>query len=357
MRQEGHLQFTMAANAALSSKPCLKVVGNLTIATDELVMARPVCLTNLNSCAGSGCEIESSPARCSGEGSIFVTQGNLQIRGNAQIVDSYSSDDGGAVHVTGSVEKHSGSLIVTNCSSRQKGGAIYVKESYAQLGGSVSIVDSHSSESGGAVYVKESYVQLGGSVSIVDSYSSDAGGAVYVESMEQHSGSLAFANCSSKGSGGAIYVHKSYQQLGGSVSFTNCSSVDDDYAVEDLKKDDNKYPSGGGGLFVGENLTQKAGLMRFESCSTKFHGGGLFVEKSTSRVLASIAKAFGIGRISFLERSQALQKQPVRLLQSGRAAMHFHNCTAAGRGGGAAVAGRAKIQGGFRVLFDCPWVL
>eukprot|EP00439_Symbiodinium_sp_Y106_P022971 s939_g2.t2 len=324
---EGHLQFTMAANAALSSKPCLKVVGNLTIATDELVMAR-----------------------CSGEGSIFVTQGNLQIRGNAQIVDSYSSDDGGAVHVTGSVEKHSGSLIVTNCSSRQKGGAIYVKESYAQLGGSVSIVDSHSSESGGAVYVKESYVQLGGSVSIVDSYSSDAGGAVYVESMEQHSGSLAFANCSSKGSGGAIYVHKSYQQLGGSVSFTNCSSVDDDYAVEDLKKDDNKYPSGGGGLFVGENLTQKAGLMRFESCSTKFHGGGLFVEKSTSRVLASIAKAFGIGRISFLERSQALQKQPVRLLQSGRAAMHFHNCTAAGRGGGAAVAGRAKIQGS--MLFE-----
>ncbi|CAE7446779.1 CCR4, partial [Symbiodinium necroappetens] len=66
---EGKLQFTVAAHAALSG-PCLKVVGNVTIATDELAMAR-----------------------CSGKGSIYVTK-DLQIRGNARIVDSYSSDDG-----------------------------------------------------------------------------------------------------------------------------------------------------------------------------------------------------------------------------------------------------------------------
>ncbi|CAE7353253.1 CCR4 [Symbiodinium sp. CCMP2592] len=266
---EGHLQFTVAAHAALSD-PCLKVVGNLTIATDEL-----------------------SIARCSGEGSIYVTK-DLQIRGNGQIVDSYSSNSGGAVRVSGSVEQHSGSLIVTNCSSMSSGGAIYVKESYVQLGGS-----------------------------------------------------LAFAHCSSKRSGGAMYVEKSYQQLGGSVSFADCSSVDDDSTVENLKKDDN-YPSGGGGLFVGEALLQKAGLMRFENCSTKFHGGGLLARKrkgwAMNGWLATLAGN------SFLSRSHSFEPPPIRLLQSGRAVMLFRNCTAAGRGGGAAVSGRAKIQGS--MLFD-----
>ncbi|CAE7875868.1 pmpB [Symbiodinium sp. KB8] len=357
---EGKLQFTVAAHAALSG-PCLKVVGNVTIATDELAMAR-----------------------CSGKGSIYVTK-DLQIRGNARIVDSYSSDDGGAVHVSGSVEQHSGSLAFANCSSQKSGGAIYVKESYVQLGGSLSIVDSYSSgaggavyvsgsveqhsgslsfancssqESGGAIYVKESYVQLGGSLSIVDSYSSGDGGAAYVrKSVEQHSGSLAFANCSSQKSGGAVYVAENYTQLAGSGFFANCSSVGDDTAAaaygeltkeRALKTNEDEYKYGGGGLFVGEILLQKAGWMRFEDCSTKLHGGGLLAARHSSipSWVNSLNSLFHPN--SFLVRNQALES--IRLLQSGRAAMSFRNCAAAGRGGGAAVAGRAKVQGS--MLFE-----
>ena len=269
-------------------------------------------------------------ARCSGKGSIYVTK-DLQIRGNARIVDSYSSDDGGAVHVSGSVEQHSGSLAFANCSSQKSGGAIYVKEGYAQLGGSLSIVDSYSSGAGGAVYVSGS--------------------------VEQHSGSLAFANCSSQKSGGAVYVAENYTQLAGSVFFANCSSVGDDTAAaaygeltkeRALKTNEDEYKYGGGGLFVGEILLQKAGWMRFEDCSTNFHGGGLLAARHSSKPFVSAWVNSLFHPSSFLVRNQPLES--IRLLQSGRAAMSFRNCAAAGRGGGAAVAGRAKVQGGLRGL-------
>eukprot|EP00434_Breviolum_minutum_P038114 symbB.v1.2.033799.t1/scaffold4250.1/size42417/4 len=219
-------------------------------------------------------------------GSMYV-RGNLAVRGELHIRDSWAVERGGAIYVRwGSFNQSGGTLTITNASA-PIGGAIYVEEgSFTQSGGNLTITDASSESDGGAFYIeKGSFTQSGGNLTITDASAKSNGGAMWIarnltmkkkltitHATAKIGGGIwvggdglfedavaSFDQCHALEDGGAIYIEKgSFTQSGGNLTITDASAK-----------------SNGGAMWIARNLTMKKKLSITHA--TAKIGGGIWV--------------------------------------------------------------------------------
>lgn len=231
--------------------------------------------------------------------------GNLELAGTEEKVITLdggnvsSTNDGGAVHVSGGTFTMNDGVTITKCNAKD-GGAVYITNvgTFNMTGGT--ITGCSATLSGGGVWMDDSSsFTMSGDSKIEDCNSSSEGGGVYVTDVNnpctfEMLDNATITRCRAVNGGGGV----SYG-CGTSGTFEISENAE---ISKNINNNNNSY--GGGGIFLYGELTMNGGTI---SGNEAYNGAGVYVRNSSSFTMnvgtISDNKATGYGGGVYLSDS------------------------------------------------------
>eukprot|EP00434_Breviolum_minutum_P041342 symbB.v1.2.036777.t2/scaffold5271.1/size29093/1 len=223
----------------------------------------------------AGCQNANDVGYADG-GAIYVS-GNLDVRGELHIRDSWANQTGGAIYVYDNFTQSGGTLTIAN-SSAQKGGAIYVEQgSFTQSGGTLTITDASAGSDGGAMWIGGNLTMKKNKLFITRA-TAKIGGAMWIGGNLTMKKNKLFITRATAKIGGGIRVggHVAFEDA--AASFDQCHALEDgggirafedvDVVNTSLTFNSSIATTGHGAALVAKNLTQ--------------YGGGLVILNSSA---------------------------------------------------------------------------
>lgn len=230
--------------------------------------------------------------------------GNLELAGTEEKVITLdggnvsSTNDGGAVHVSGGTFTMNDGVTITKCNAKD-GGAVYITNvgTFNMTGGT--ITGCSATLSGGGVWMDDSSsFTMSGDSKIEDCNSSSEGGGVYVTDVNNP--------CTFEMLDNATITRCRAVNGGGGVSYgcgtSGTFEISENAEISKNINNNNSY--GGGGIFLYGELTMNGGTI---SGNEAYNGAGVYVRNSSSFTMnvgtISDNKATGYGGGVYLSDS------------------------------------------------------